>query len=35
MKDMIQTMTDIETEEKSKKQKLNEGAAVTLSLIHI
>lgn len=31
MKDMIQTMTDIETEEKSKKQKLNEGAAVTMA----
>ena len=31
MKDMIQKMTDIETEEKSKKQKLNEGAAVTMA----
>lgn len=28
---MIQKMTDIETEEKSKKQKLNEGAAVTMA----
>ena len=31
MKDMIQKMTDIETEETSKKQKLNEGAAVTMA----
>ena len=28
---MIQKMTDIETEETSKKQKLNEGAAVTMA----
>ncbi len=31
MKDMIQQMTDIENQEKSKKQKINEGAAVTMA----
>ncbi len=32
MKDMIQQMTNIETEEKSKKQKINESASMNISM---
>ena len=32
MKDMIQKMTDIETEEKSKKQQINEAASMNISM---
>jgi len=32
MKDMIQKMTDIETEEKSKKQPINEAASMNISM---
>ena len=32
MKDMIQQMTDIEAEEKTKKQPINEAASMNISM---